>query len=247
MFYKASKSALYAVAGVALATMSGTAMADVLVTQSSGAIGRELPRGTRLPDDRIITLRGGDSVTVLTSNGTRRFARPGRYRVGGTTQTASRGIRTTGSRGVAMTGASRTFDGLAPISAASRSVWQIDIDQPGRFCLADSRPISLWRANASQAAAVIITQSSSGASMTVTLPEGHFSQSWPENMTAERGIYTIQITGDPLERQIEFVTIDADLTDPLSVGGALVEHGCEVQLEAVTANYEMVQPDDGGD
>ncbi|WP_299328326.1 hypothetical protein [Parasphingopyxis sp.] len=240
MFYKASKSAFYAVAGVALAAMSGTAMADVLVTQSSGAIGRELPRGTRLADDRIITLRAGDRVTVLTSNGTRRFASPGRYRVGGTQQVASRGVRTNGRRGVAMTGASRTF---TPIGAASRTEWQVDIDQPGTFCIADGRPISLWRSNASHAAALIITRASNGQSMTVTLPEGDFSETWPDGMAMQSGIYTIQITGDPVQREIEFVTIEGDLNDQVVLGAALLENECNVQLEAMTANYQTISPD----
>ncbi|MEO1169667.1 MAG: hypothetical protein AAFW97_13250 [Pseudomonadota bacterium] len=247
MFYKASKSALYAVAGIALASMGGTAMADVLVTQSSGAIGRELPRGTRLPDDRIITLRAGDSVTVLTSNGTRRFTEPGRYRVSGPRQVASGGLNRQGRNGIARAGISRGVPGLAPIQAANRTHWQVDIDQSGTFCIAEDRPVSLWRSNASQAAAVIITRASTGASMTVTLPEGDFSQSWPGGMAMEAGIYTIQVTGDPVERQLEFVTVEGDVSDPIVLGSALMEHECNVQLEAMTANFETVEPgEDGG-
>lgn len=247
MFYKASKSALYAVAGIALASMGGTAMADVLVTQSSGAIGRELPRGTRLPDDRIITLRAGDSVTVLTSNGTRRFTEPGRYRVSGPRQVASGGLNRQGRNGIARAGISRGPNDLAPISDANRTQWQLDIDQPGTFCIAEGRPVSLWRSNASQAAAVIVTRASTGASMTVTLPAGDFSQSWPDGMEMESGIYTIQVTGDPVEREIEFVTVDGDLSDPVILGAALMENECSVQLEAMTANFETVEPDEDGD
>ena len=46
MFFKANKSALYAIMGIALASTGSAALADVLVTRSSGSIARAFPRGS---------------------------------------------------------------------------------------------------------------------------------------------------------------------------------------------------------
>ncbi|MEM8697200.1 MAG: hypothetical protein AAGE05_14355 [Pseudomonadota bacterium] len=219
-------------------------MADALVTRSSGAIAREYPRGTRIADNQVIRLRTGDSVTVLTRSGTRQYNRPGRYRIGAPLRTASSGVTTMGQNGVARTGVSRGIPAPAPISAANRTVWQLDIEQPGAFCTLESEPVSLWRANASQAVALVITRTADGESMTVNLPVGQFSHSWPENFAPSGGGYTIAATGDDTPAEVSFVPIDADPNDPLALGSALLSNQCEVQLEAYTANYQTVDPDE---
>ncbi|MCA1749272.1 MAG: hypothetical protein LC634_06980, partial [Sphingomonadales bacterium] len=83
MFCKANRFGVLLLAGAAMASVSTAAIADVLVTRSIGAAAREYPRGTRLADDAVLTITRGDSVTVLTSNGTRQFRTPGRWRVDG--------------------------------------------------------------------------------------------------------------------------------------------------------------------
>lgn len=246
MFYTGSKSVLYAAAGVALASMAAPAMADALVTNSSGAIAREYPRGTRLDDNQVIQLRAGDRLTVLTSSGTRQYSRPGRYRIGAALRVASSGVTTNGRNGVARTGVSRGVPQIAPISAANRTVWQMDINQAGAFCIADNEPVSLWRSNASEAAEVVITRTADGQSMTVRFPVGQFSHSWPDNFAAESGTYMIAAAGSDAHTHIDLLPIDVDAEDPLALGSALLSNECEVQLEAYTANYQTVEPDGSG-
>ena len=248
MFYRVSKSALLATAGIALASMGTAAMADVLVTRSSGAIAREYPRGARLDNGDVIRLRAGDTLTVLGRSGTRQYSRPGRYTIGATLRVASSGITTRGQNGVARTGASRGLPGIAPISAANRTVWQLDIDQAGTFCMLASEPVSLWRSNASEAADVVVTRTADGENMTVRFAEGDFSVSWPEDLTAMSGGYVFRGGEGTSGTQVEFVGIEADSTDRLALGGAVLDTGCEVQLEAYTANYDTAEPeqDNGG-
>lgn len=243
MFYRVSKSALFATAGIALASMGSAAMADVLVTRSSGAIAREYPRGSRLDDGQVIRLRVGDRMTVLGRNGTRQYARPGRYTIGAQLRVATTGVTTRGQNGIARTGVSRGLPGIAPISAANRTVWQMDIDQTGTFCMLASEPVSLWRSNASEAADVVVTRTADGENMTVRFAEGDFSVSWPEDLTAMSGAYVLRRGAGDTDTQVNIVGIDADATDRLALGGALIENGCEVQLEAYTANYDTAEPD----
>ena len=243
MFYKVSKSALFATAGIALASMGSAAMADVLVTRSSGAIAREYPRGSRLDNGDVIRLRAGDELTVLSRTGTRQYSRPGRYTIGASLRVAASGIQTRGQNRIPRTGASRGLPSLAPISAANRTVWQLDIDQPGTFCMLASEPVSLWRSNASEAVDVVVTRTADGENMTIRFAEGDFSVGWPEDLTAMSGDYVIGAPATSAGTQISIVSIETDSTDHLALGAALIENGCEVQLEAHTANYDTAEPD----
>lgn len=59
------------------------AAAEVLVLRSSGAdVGRLYPRGMRLADDRTVSLGRGESITLLTSQRSRRFEGPIRLTIG---------------------------------------------------------------------------------------------------------------------------------------------------------------------
>ncbi|QLC21321.1 hypothetical protein HFP51_03445 [Parasphingopyxis sp. CP4] len=244
MFYRVSKSLMVATAGIALASMGSAAMADVLVTRSSGAIAREHPRGSRLDDGEVIRLRAGDRLTVLGRSGTRQYSRPGRYTIGARLRVATGGITTQGQNGIARTGVSRGLPSIAPISAANRTVSQMDIDQSGAFCMLEDAPVSLWRSNASQAAEVTVTRVADGAAMTVQFAAGDFSVGWPENFGATNGAYVIS-TEPSATTQITIVDVAADTSDALALGSELLSNGCEVQLEAFTANYDTAEPEDG--
>lgn len=236
MFFKANKSALYAIMGVALASTGSAAMADVLVTRSSGAIAREIPRGSRLGDTQTIRLSAGDRVTVLTRSGTRQFNGPGRFRVDGPLRTASGGVTTSGRNGTARTGVSR-----GPYSAMTRDAWQIDITEAGAFCVAQGQPVSLWRGNASLDADVVVTRVADDESVTVHMAEGEYSKSWPEGFAMSSGTYRVVIQGSTSHALMEFVPISVDADDSVAVGEALLTNNCNGQLEAMTANYQLAE------
>ena len=68
---------------VFLALGTGTAFAEVRVIARSGPSATLFPMGARLPDDHRVTLRAGDTLTLLRSNGGRVVLRgPGTYTVG---------------------------------------------------------------------------------------------------------------------------------------------------------------------
>lgn len=239
MFYKVNKSALYAIMGVALASTGSAALADVLVTRSTGSIAREIPRGSRLGDTQIIRLSAGDRVTVLTSSGTRQFNGPGRYRINGPLRTSAGTITTSGRNGTARTGASRTGNSGTPMSELVRTEWQVDITETGAFCVAEGQSVSLWRSNASTNAQVTVTRVADSVSMTVPMAEGEYSHGWPENFVATGGTYMIETDGSPAHAHLEFVPITIDIDDPVALGEALLSNECDGQLEAMTANPQV--------
>jgi hypothetical protein len=241
MFYKANKSALYAIMGVALTSTGSAALADVLVTRSTGAIAREIPRGSRLGDTQAIQLSSGDSVTVLTSSGTRQFNGPGRYRIDGPMRTATGAITTRGRNGTARTGASRSGDSSGPISEIVRTAWQVDINEAGAFCIAAGQPVSLWRGNATADTEVTVTRVADGETMTVAIAAGQYSHSWPESFGATGGTYMVMTSGSPAHTHMEFVSISVDLDDMVAVGEALLSNECNGQLEAMTSSYQTAE------
>lgn len=229
MFFKANKSALYAIMGIALASTGSAALADVLVTRSSGAIAREIPRGTRLGDSATLRLSAGDQLTVLTSNGTRQFNGPGRFRVDGPVRVASGSITTSGLNGTARTGASR-----GDPSAFNRTPWQVNITESGPYCVVAGQPLELWRGNATIDAEVVITRASDGESTTITMAVGEHSASWPNNFSATGGTYAVVIEGSTSHANVEFVPVNVDVDDDVAVGAAFLSNECNGQLIAMT-------------
>src|SRR5690349_1928957 len=138
------RTAAIAIAGLAMLG-AGTAQAGVVV-KASGPSAAQFPVGKKLEDTSTVNLKAGDSVTVLTANGTKVITGPGQFTVGVrgeskrstfavlTRQASSARVRTGAVRG----GASAT----APINP---NLWNLDVSQPGKFCLADASRVTFWR------------------------------------------------------------------------------------------------------
>lgn len=241
MFYKASKLSRVALAAIALAATSGTAAADVLVAQSSGAAARTYPRGTRLADDASIVLGRGDRVSVLTPRGMQRFEGPGRFRVGGARQLASSALASgRRSQSVARTGVSR---GRPPARAGEtvpvdhpmyRKVWQVNVAETGPFCYVAGQPVSLWRADAEAPATLTLTRGADRTSRTIEFAENQWAHEWPADFAAEAGAeYLLSWAGAEAPVRVIFQPLATDATDQVAVGAALLESGCEAQLDAL--------------
>jgi hypothetical protein len=228
MFFKANKTVIYATIGLALASMGSAAVADVLVTRSSGAAARQYPRGTRLGDDQVIVLGRGDSVTILTSRGTRRYSQPGRYPVDGPRLRASNSVGvTSGSRGIARTGVSRTGTSLVPPPTA----WQIDIDASGPFCIAEGQSVSFWRYSVDDSKTYTLTRLADNSSVTIAFGGGQRLSAWPSGFVPHNGTYRIEAADGSSSQEIVLTSLAVDLNDEVAVGQALLENGCDGQLD----------------
>ncbi len=239
MFYKVNKAALYAFAGVSLAAMAGTASADVLVTSSTGNAAREYPRGTRLGDSQTILLRRGDTVTVLTSSGTRRWRGPGRFNASTARQRSGSVLARSGTSSVrARTGVSRGPNENGEEYPA-RTAWQIDITQSGAVCFTRQGSLALWRPTADEAHEITITRRADNASETVIFASGQVTHAWPTAFQASDGAeYWINYDGNIVATRVTFAELSADPDDQVAVGEAMHSNNCDGQLDALVTQAE---------
>ena len=70
-----------AAALVGLVMYAGAAQAGVVVKASGPSVG-QFPVGKKLDDSSTVSLKAGDSITVLTANGTKVITGPGQFTVG---------------------------------------------------------------------------------------------------------------------------------------------------------------------
>jgi hypothetical protein len=210
----------------ALITCAASAAANVLVVRSSGPSAKSYPAGRSLPDNARINLRAGDTVVVLGGGGTRTFRGPGTFSPSAAVQAGRREVASSDGRR-ARIGAVRTA-GLVP---QSPTIWHVDVTQSGTFCVADPANLTLWRPDASARARITIVPPG-GASHNADWPAGQATLPWPPNATLSSGAaYSFRLAGVAVPTQIVFRTLTTEPTDLQAVAAALIENGCQEQLD----------------
>ena len=209
-----------AIAGCALA--AGSAAAAIVVVRSVGPSATSYRAGSSLPDNARVTLRPGDLMVVIGSNGTRTLRGPGTFPLAGA---AATGRVATTRRG--RFGALRTA-GLVP---RSPTLWHVDATQSGKFCLADAANVMLWRPEAAQA--VALTIAAAGAPpRTVQWPAGEATLAWPSDVPIRAGAgYEVNWAGAPEPTRLSFATLEQEPTDLATVAQALIGEDCQNQLD----------------
>ena len=214
-----------AAAALLLAGGAASAAANVLVVRSSGPSAASYPPGKSLPDNGPIVLRNGDSVTVLDARGTRTFRDAGTYnpsvapRAGAAASVAASRPRV---------GAVRAAGFVPGVEA---NIWQVDVAQGGTHCLTDAQAPVLWRADTSRPAHATIS-GPDGATREVAWAEGEELAAWPEDLTVADGVeYGLSQAGVAVPARITFRRLGSTPRDSQSVAAALIEAGCQEQLD----------------
>jgi len=133
-----------AIAGAMLGA-TGAAQAGVVV-KASGPSAGQYAVGTKLDDAASVTLKTGDSITVLTANGTKVMNGPGQFTVGvrGESKRSTFAVLTRQAAGARVrTGAVRA--GTTAAAPLNPSLWNMDVTKPGKFCIADTTRVNFWR------------------------------------------------------------------------------------------------------
>ena len=233
-------SARTLIAGVALATagLAASAAQAGVVIASSGPSAAQFPKGKKLADTDRITLKAGDSVTILDAAGTRVLKGAGTHRVGArgedkrstfavlTRQRAARQART---------GAVRAGEGSGPILAPN--LWYVDVSKSGKFCVADPAGVQLWRPGTEGNATYEIATPSSPTHMHVVFDEGATTAAWnAEQMPlADGASYAITGPGGSPKSNVTFTMLEAAPDDPENLAATLMDKGCEAQLDLLAA------------
>ncbi len=222
-----------AVAALVAAT-AASAAANVLVVRSSGPSAKSYPAGRSLPDNARITLRGGDTLVVLAGGGTRTFRGPGTYSPGAAARAGTRTVAASDGRR-ARIGAVRNA-GIVP---RSPTIWHVDVTQSGTICLASAGNVMLWRPDATAPTRLTIT-APGGDARSADWPAGQATLAWPPGAPiASGGAYSFRQAGVAVPTQITFRTLNSEPSDLQAVAAALIENGCQEQLEVLVET----QPD----
>ncbi len=225
----------FALAGALLAA-SSAAMAGVVV-KSSGPSAGTYPVGKKLDDNATITLRAGDSVTVLTSNGTRVMSGAGTYKVGErpkatrarfaalTSKRAANRVRTGAVRGAATEGGQER--------PTNPNLWYVDLSQSGAMCLYDLSAVRLWRPNSEGIATYRMVDTRNQSSIDITFDDGEaLAAIDPARMMIAQGTtYTIAGPEGTDTATITFEPISEDYPEADQLAEALVQRGCMAQID----------------
>ncbi len=221
----------------ALATLPAAALAGVVVS-ASGPSAASFPAGKRIGDDERIVLRRGDTLTVHDGKGTRvqRGARTftlgqqagesRRSRIAELTERrATRRVTTGASRG-------ELEDSLAP-----PNLWYVDINRPGRNCLADTERVRLWRGQAEGEAAYTVRIAGGSGGQTIEYSDGEILAAWDKlALPIEAGAeYQVSSQRGALDGALSFVVLEYVADEPEDLAAQLIENGCTRQLELLTS------------
>jgi len=219
-----------ALAGVLL-TGAASASANVLVVRSLGPSAQSYPAGRSLPDSATVTLAGQDMLVLLGRNGTRTLRGPGTFRVTGPTRSTSYTSLLRPPRERSRTGSVR-----GPGGTPSRSPWQIDPAAGGTFCVADVAELGLWRANPASSASMSVGRAGTPGNLALQWQAGQQVVGWPAGMPVEWGVDYEVVAPGGRSATIRFVPVAPSRMDRQELAAALIEHGCQAQLDVLIAS-----------
>ena len=222
-----------AIAGAALIGLGGAALAETFVVRSLGPSARTYPAGK--PIGGAVTLKAGDSLTILDAKGTRTLRGPCTNCLASTasarTNTSFSALVSTQNRRRARTGASRN-DGRP---SHAPSLWYVDIGKSATMCLAPDAPVALWRADMTRPLTVNVRDEASGRSAPVSFVAGSNEARWPSAMpTGEGARYTLSAPG-MAAASVRFTGFTANLANAGATAAALAAKGCRAQYDVLVA------------
>ena len=230
-----------ALSAIAAALAPQAASAGVVV-QASGPSATSFPVGRKLGDSERIVLRAGDTLTVLDGNGTRVLRGAGTYTL---SQQAGPSQRGTFAVLTERRSAQRVRTGAVRVepdaNAKPSNLWYVDIEHPGKVCLAGTDRVRLWRSAIDGDATYSLR--GDGGSHTVTFADGEPLAPWDIKVLPVVDGATFRIAGPDggPERELRFALLDSVAEEPEALAGQLIEHGCTQQLEGLSAAMMIEQ------
>jgi hypothetical protein len=212
-------------AGAAAVTALGStsAICAVVVVRSLGPSAKAYPPGKTLPETARITLQGGDVVTVIGPGSAKTLRGPGDFDARQMSLASAAGQR--GRFGALRAGQ----------VAHNPSIWDVDVTQSGKVCVANPAKLQLWRPDSDSAARITIS-TADGKSQELSWAAGKASASWPSALPVSTGAeYRIAGPEEGDSNRVSFVTVPAAPSDLVAAAKLLIENGCENQLDLLVA------------
>ena len=204
-----------------------------VVVKASGPSAAQYPVGKKLDDAATINLRAGDSVTVLTANGTKVISGPGQFTVGvrGESKRSTFAVLTRqASNARVRTGAVRSGASSAP--PTNPSLWNMDVTQPGKFCIADASRVTFWRPATAGERVYVLGSGESDYLVQLKFADGSAQSSLTAAQLplASNRSYRISSEAGAAPQPVEFVVLDSVPDTADGLGAMLAEKGCTAQL-----------------
>ena len=223
-------------ATAAFTTLAAAPAQAGTVVASSGPSASTYAVGTQISNTQRITLRQGDSLTVLDNGGTRVLRGPGTFilaRQSGRTRNNAFTQLTQRTASRARTGAVRNTQSGQEVR--NPNLWYVNVAAPGTVCLTDNSKVLFWRAD-TIAEAVYSISADGGSAIRITFPEKEMLA----ELVSEAGLATgveYSVSGPSLEQAtaINFVFLESEPTGPEEMAKALIENNCTGQLEQLSA------------
>ncbi|HMP57522.1 MAG TPA: hypothetical protein PKD92_13265 [Novosphingobium sp.] len=226
---------------IAACAAAPAAMAAIVVA-SSGPSAAQYPAGKKLDDNAQVTLRAGDTLTILDARGPRGLRGGGTFSVAPPAAGADRSAtfaaltRQRASQRV-RTGAVR--DPVAPVKVMSPNLWYVDVSQGGTRCLVDPAGVRLWRADASAPASYRIAGAGNAAA-TVDFAAASMVAGWDAMLpVADGASYAISRTGSAQSVTISFALLPEMPATPEDMARVLIEKGCTTQLDLLAQSMAV--------
>lgn len=224
--------------GVAFAVAFGfatTAIAGAIVVRSSGPSAKAYPPGRALDDNARISLQAGDQLVILDGRGTRTVSGPGVFSASASAATSSGGALATARRIVSTQGRPERRGGAVrgtgdDGSNRSPNVWFVDVGQSSTVCVADPANLKLWRADATTDATLTLT-GPGGASTSMPMAKNVAIGSWPADRPVTDGAEYVIADGSGEPTRIKFALLGPTAGGLESTAAALIERGCDAQLD----------------
>lgn len=225
-----NRTAAAILAGTVL--FAGAAQAGVVV-KATGPSSGQYPVGKKLDDTASISLKTGDSVTVLTANGTKVISGPGQFTVGvrGESKRSTFAVLTRqASNARVRTGAVRS--GTSSAAPTNPSLWNLDVTHPGTFCIADASRVSFWRPVTAGERVYVLGSGKSDYLVQVKFADGaaQTALTAAELPLDSNRSYRLSSEAGAAPQPVEFVVLDKVPEAADELGAMLAEKGCTAQL-----------------
>jgi hypothetical protein len=206
-------------AAAAIALSSTATVASVVVVKSLGPSSKAYPPGRTLSESAKITLQGGDIVTVLGPASAKTLRGPGNFDAKQVTLASAAGQR-------------GRFGALRAAEVAHNpSIWDVDVSQGGKICVAEPAKMQVWRPESDTAATVQI-RSADGTSHDLSWAAGKALTAWPASLPITSGAqYQVEWPDTGEKSSLDFVLVKAPPADMVGAAQVLIENGCQSQLD----------------
>lgn len=223
------------IAGAVLLGAGSAALAAPAVVVKSSA--SEFPVGSKVDDADTITLESGESVTVLTSKGSRTMKGPGTFEVGAKPKSnRARFANFTRKQAASRSGTGAVRGANDDIARpVNPNVYYVDVERSGAVCLYNLEAVRLWRPynDGIQTYQVLDPQTENSIDVTFDVGDS-VAPLDPALLTLAEGVeYTVTGPDGASEATISFVNMPEEYEQADTFADALIERGCMVQLETL--------------